>query len=67
MKDLVRIKQNPSEFLSMTSLTVDEFELLYNRFEGYCRDYFFYYTLQGKIRKKFVIKNKKTHVLKEVK
>jgi len=50
MPDLELIKQNPSRFLSMTSLTLEEFELVYNRFEGYCKDYFKHHTLQGKRR-----------------
>jgi len=59
MKDLISIKQNPSQFLSMTSLTVEEFELLHDSFERYCTDYFFYHTLQGKVRNKICYQEQK--------
>lgn len=64
MKDLIVIKQNPSQFLSMTSLTVEEFELLHNTFEGYCTDYFLYHSLQGKRRKKICYQEQKNASLK---
>jgi len=64
MKDIIALKQNPSQFLSMTSLTVEEFELLHDSFEGYCTDYFFYYTLQGKVRKKVCYQEQKNACLK---
>lgn len=64
MKDLVKLKENPSQFLSMTSLTVEEFELLHNSFEGHCTNYFFYNTLQGKIRKKICFQEQKNAYLK---
>jgi len=31
----------------MTSLTLNEFDLLHNRFEQHCDNYFYYHTLQG--------------------
>jgi len=64
MKDLITLKQNPSQFLSMTSLTVEEFELLHNSFERYCTDYFFYHTLQGKARNKICYQEQKNACLK---
>jgi len=64
MKELTTLKQNPSQFLSMTSLTVEEFELLHNSFEGYCTDYFLYHTMQGKIRKKVCYQEQKNASLK---
>ena len=64
MKKLIELKQNPSQFLSMTSLTVEEFELLHNSFEGYCTNYFYYHTLQGKIRKKICFQEQKNAYLK---
>lgn len=64
MKDLISTKQNPSQFLSMTSLTVEEFELLHDSFEGYCTDYFLYYTLQGKVRRKICYQEQKNASLK---
>lgn len=48
----------------MTSLTVEEFELLHDSFEGYCTDYFLYYTLQGKVRKKICYQEQKNVSLK---
>lgn len=48
----------------MTSLTVEEFELLHNSFEGYCTNYFFYHTLQGKVRKKVCFQEQKNATLK---
>jgi len=64
MKDIIALKQNPSQFLSMTSLKIEEFELLHDSFEGYCIDYFFHYTLQGKVRQKFFYKEQKNACLK---
>lgn len=64
MKDIITIQQNTSQFLSMTSLTVEEFELLHNTFEGYCTDYFLYHTLQGKIRNKICYQEQKNASLK---
>ena len=64
MKDLIELKQNHTQFLSMTSLTVEEFELLNNTFEGYCEDYFLYRTLRGKIRKKVCYQEQKNTSLK---
>ena len=64
MKNIETLKQNPSQFLSMTSLTVEEFELLHDMFEGYCTDYFIYHTLQGKVRKKICYKEQKNASLK---
>jgi len=64
MKDITTIKQNASQFLSMTSLTVEEFELLHNSFERYCTDYFLYHTLQGKIRNKICYQEQKNASLK---
>jgi len=67
MKDINALKQNHSQFLSMTSLTVEEFELLHDKFEGYCEDYFFITQYEVKSEKRFAIKNKKIRVSKEVK
>ena len=64
MKDIQTLKQNPSQFLSMTSLRVEEFEFLHDTFEGYCTDYFSCYTLQGKVREKFFYKEQKNVCLK---
>lgn len=64
MKDLLELKQNHTQFLSMTSLTVEEFELLHNTFESYCDDYFLYNTLQGKVRKKVCYQEQKNSSLK---
>jgi hypothetical protein len=64
MKDINALKQNHSQFLSMTSLTVEEFELLHDKFEGYCEDYFFYHTIRGKIRKKICYQEQKNTSLK---
>ena len=64
MKDLTALKQNASQFLSMTSLTVEEFELLHDSFERYCTDYFFYHTLQGKVRKKGCYEEQKNACLR---
>ena len=64
MKALTTLKQNPSQFLSMTSLTVEEFELLHNSFERHCTDYFFYHTFQGKVRNKVCYHEQKNASLK---
>ena len=64
MKDIIALKQNPSQFLSMTSLRVEEFELLHDSFEDYCTDYFSHHTLQGKLREKFLYKEQKNACLK---
>ena len=64
MKDIIALKQNPSQFLSMTSLSVEEFELLHDSFEGYCTDYFSHHTIQGKVREKFFYKEQKNASLK---
>ncbi len=64
MKDIQTLKQNPSQFLSMTSLRVEEFEFLHDTFEGYCTDYFTYHTLQGKVKKKFSYKEQKNTSIK---
>ena len=60
MKDIQILKKNPSQFLSVTSLRVEEFEYLHDTFEVYCTDYFSHYTLQGKVRKKFYKEQKNT-------
>ena len=64
MKDLTALKQNASQFLSMTSLTVEEFELLHDSFERYCTDYFFYHTLLGKVRRKICYEEQKNACLR---
>jgi len=64
MEDLTKIKQNSSQFLSMTSLTVEEFEILLDEFDIHCTEYFTYYTLQGKPRTKFISKEQKNTSLK---
>ena len=64
MKDITTLKQSPSQFLSMTSLTVVEFELLHDSFEGYCTDYFLHHTLQGKVREKICYQEQKNACLK---
>ena len=64
MKDINKLKQNHSQFLSMTSLTVEEFELLHDKFEGYCEDYFLYHTIRGKIRKKICYQEQKNASIK---
>ena len=48
----------------MTSLRVEEFELLHDSFEDYCADYFSHHTLQGKLREKFLYKEQKNACLK---
>lgn len=48
----------------MTSLRVEEFELLHNFFEGYCTDYFYYHTLQGKVRTKICYQEQNNACLK---
>ncbi len=48
----------------MTSLRVEEFEFLHDSFEGYCTDYFYYHTLQGKVRKKICYQEQKNACLK---
>ena len=48
----------------MTSLTVVEFELLHDSFEGYCTDYFLHHTLQGKVREKICYQEQKNACLK---
>ncbi len=54
MENLELIKQHPTRFQSMTSLTVEEFELLHNSFELHSDSYFHYHTLRGKRREKIV-------------
>jgi len=48
MENISHQKQNTSQFLSMTSLTIEEFEILHEHFEGHCNTYFYYHTLEGK-------------------
>ena len=64
MKDLVALKQNPTQFLSMTSLTIEEFEILHDTSESYCTDYFLYHTLQGKTRRKVCYREQKNASLR---
>ena len=64
MKDLIALKQNSTQFLSMTSLTVEEFEILHDAFESYCTDYFLYHTLQGKTRSKVCYQEQKNASLR---
>jgi hypothetical protein len=52
MENLKQIKQSPPQFLSMTSLKLEEFELLHDHFEEHCNNYFYYHTLQGKQKQK---------------
>jgi hypothetical protein len=59
MENLLKLKQRPSQFLSMTSLTVEEFEMLHDSFEPHCTQYFHYHTLQGKPRVKMSFKEQK--------
>lgn len=44
-------KPNPSQFLALTSLHVQEFNYLAERFEPHWRNYYRYHTLKGKLRK----------------
>lgn len=64
MEKLFELKKHPTRFLSMTSLTVEEFELLNDSFEPHCNNYFFYQTLAGKLRKKITYKEQKNACLK---
>jgi hypothetical protein len=64
MEKLLKLKQQPSQFLSMTSLTVGEFEMLLDSFEPHCTKYFFYHTLRGKPREKISFKEQKNACLK---
>ena len=64
MENLINLKQRPSQFLSMTSLTVGEFEILLDSFEPHCTKYFHYHTLQGKQREKISFKEQKNVCLK---
>jgi hypothetical protein len=64
MENLLKLKQHPSQFLSMTSLTVEEFEMLHDSFEPHCTRYFYYHTLQGKPRVKMGFKEQKNACLK---
>jgi len=54
MKNIETLKRQPAQFLSMTSLTIKEFELLHDHFERGCTEYFIYHTLRGKVRQKVV-------------
>jgi hypothetical protein len=64
MENLSKLKQHPSQFLSMTSLTVEEFEMLLDSFDPHCTKYFYYHTLRGKPRKKISFKEQKNACLK---
>jgi hypothetical protein len=64
MENLEKIKRDPAKFLSMTSLTVNEFDLLLDNFESYCTEYFYHHTLNGKVRIKIVHKEQKNTSLK---
>jgi len=64
MEKLTTLKQQPEQFLSMTSLTVEEFELLLDRFDVYCTEYFYHHTLQGKTRVKAIYVEQKNASLK---
>lgn len=48
----------------MTSLTIDEFELLHDFFDRHCTNYFMYHTLQGKVKKKISYQEQKNACLK---
>ncbi|MFV0267701.1 MAG: transposase family protein [Draconibacterium sp.] len=48
----------------MTSLTVEEFELLHGAFAPYCTNYFHYHTLQGKPRTKLSFTEQRNASLK---
>jgi hypothetical protein len=48
----------------MTSLTVEEFEMLHDSFEPHCTRYFNYHTLQGKPRVKMSFKEQKNACLR---
>lgn len=64
MENLLKLKQRPSQFLSMTSLTVGEFEILLDSFDPHCTKYFYYHTLQGKPRTKLSFKEQNNACLK---
>jgi hypothetical protein len=64
MEKLLKLKQRPSQFLSMTSLTVGEFEMLLSSFEPHCTKYFYYHTLHGKPRTKISFQEQKNACLK---
>jgi len=48
----------------MTSITVEEFEILLDSFDLHCTKYFYYHTLQGKPRKKISFTEQKNACLK---
>ena len=45
------IKHNPQQFITLTSLTVEEFEALLSTFQRHWVKYYLYHTLEGKKRK----------------
>ena len=48
----------------MTSLTVEEFGFLHGSFEIHCNNYFYYHTMNGKVREKVIYKEQKNASLK---
>lgn len=49
--DPEKIKDNPTQFIMLTSLTVEEFEMLLTVFKRHWASYYRYHTLEGKKRK----------------
>jgi hypothetical protein len=49
--DYVTIRENPTQFLSLTSLEVREFNWLLGHFTPRWESYYRYHTLEGKKRK----------------
>lgn len=48
--DYQKVRQTPSQFLSLTSLTIEEFDYLLPHFETDWEKYYRYHTLEGKKR-----------------
>ena len=49
--DYEKIRQNPNQFIILTSLTVEEFDILLPIFKRHWMKYTKYHTLEGKKRK----------------